>query len=77
MNDNARFDRTLTAWLEDDTISPRVHVLTGKGAYAGFTAVMGVSGDLSATGPIDVHGVIFEGPISVPPAHPYTDWQPS
>lgn len=54
-------------WLEDDTISNRVHVLVGHGDYEGMTALMELSGDLSWTGPIDVAGIIFEGVLPEPP----------
>jgi hypothetical protein len=62
-------------WLEDDHISNRVHVLTGDGAYAGMTALIELSGDFDMTGPMGVRGLILEGPVPEPAAHPYTDWQ--
>ena len=62
-------------WLEDDTISNRVHVLVGDGAHAGLIALMEVSGDLSWTGPINVRGIVFEGVLPEPPTHPFTDWR--
>lgn len=54
-------------WLEDDTISSRVHVLAGRGAYEGMTALMELSGDLSWTGPVEVSGIIYEGELPEPP----------
>lgn len=55
-------------WLEDDTISNRVHVLDGTGAYAGMTALMQVAGDLDWTDGVDVDGIIFEGVVPEPPS---------
>lgn len=60
-------------WLEDDTISNRVHVLVGHGDYEGMTALMELSGDLSWTGPIDVAGIIFEGELPAPPPFSLAD----
>jgi hypothetical protein len=60
-------------WLEDDTISSRVHVLAGQEAYEGMTALMELSGDLSWTGPIDVAGIIYEGELPEPPEFSLAD----
>lgn len=60
-------------WLEDDTISNRVHVLVGHGAYEGMIALMELSGDLSWTGPIEVSGIIFEGEVPEPPPFDLAD----
>jgi hypothetical protein len=60
-------------WLEDDTISHRVHVLSGQGAYKGLTALMELSGDLSWNGPIDVAGIIYEGELPEPPPFALAD----
>jgi hypothetical protein len=60
-------------WLEDDTISNRVHILDGEGVYEGLTALMELSGDLSWNGPIDVAGIIFEGVLPEPPPFPVAD----
>jgi len=61
-------------WVEDDHIANRVHVLTGEGGYAGLTALIELSGDFEMSGPMTVRGLILEGPVPEPAAHPYTDW---
>ena len=62
-------------WLEDDTISSRVHILTGEGAYAGWTALLQAAGDLDGTDGVTVNGVIYQGPVPQPPSFPVSDWQ--
>ena len=54
-------------WLEDDTISNRVHILEGTDEYDGLIALMQVAGDLDWSGGVDVDGIIFEGVVPEPP----------
>jgi hypothetical protein len=62
-------------WLEDDTISSRVHILTGEGAYEGTTALVQASGDLDGTDGVSVNGIIYTGSVPIPPGFPVSDWQ--